>query len=75
MRHSSISHFLIRSQWKRWLLPTICLIPYFGSVIWLFSRGLAWVGQVMLAPLIMGVLLALLTYGLALAEFRGSLRR
>ncbi len=75
MRHSFIRHVLIRSHWKRWLIPTMCLLPYFCSILWLMGSGLYWVAQVMLAPLIMGLLLALLTVVLALIEFRGSLRR
>ncbi len=75
MRYSFIRHLLIRSHWKRWLLPVICLIPYFGSLVWLVSSQLFWVAQIMLAPLVLGLLLALLTILLALVEFRGALRR
>ena len=75
MRHSLTRHLLIRSHWKRWLIPVICLFPYFGSIIWLLTSGMVWVAQVMLAPLIMGIALAILTYVLALLEFRGKLRR
>ena len=43
--------------------------------MWLLSRGLIWVAQVLLAPLLMGSVLALLTLGLAKAEFRTHLRK
>ena len=68
-------HVLITSRWKRWLFPTLCVIPYLSILIWLLSRGLIWVSQVLLAPLLMGVVLAVLTLGLAKAEFRTDLRK
>ena len=74
MRHSNFRHFLIRTHWKRWLIPIVCLIPYFFSIIWLIKIGLVWVAQIMLAPLCMGILLAALTFLLAVIEFRGTLR-
>ena len=37
--------------------------------------GLIWVAQVLLAPLVMGAVLALLTVGLARAEFKTRLRK
>ena len=68
-------HILITSRWQRWLFPTLCVIPYLSILIWLLSRGLIWVSQVLLAPLLMGVVLAVLTLGLAKAEFRTDLRK
>ena len=68
-------HVLITSRWQRWLFPTLCVIPYLSILIWLLSRGLIWVSQVLLAPLLMGVVLAVLTLGLAKAEFRTDLRK
>ena len=68
-------HVLITSRWQRWLFPTLCVIPYLSILIWLLSRGLIWVSQVLLAPLLMGAVLAVLTLGLAKAEFRTDLRK
>ena len=65
-----IRRFLIRSRYKRWILPTLCAIPYLFSYFWLLFRGQAWISNIMLAPLLMGVLLALLTLILARFEFR-----
>ena len=70
-----LRHVLITSRWQRWLFPTLCVIPYLSILIWLLSRGLIWVSQVLLAPLLMGVVLAVLTLGLAKAEFRTDLRK
>ena len=70
-----VRHLLIASRWKRWLFPTICIIPYFMILAWLLTRGLIWVSQVLLAPLLMGAILALLTFWLAKAEFRTQLRK
>jgi cellulose synthase/poly-beta-1,6-N-acetylglucosamine synthase-like glycosyltransferase len=68
-----LRHLLIISKWQRWLFPAVCLIPYFGILFWLLLNGLIWVAQVLLAPLLMGGLLALLTYLLAEAEFNTKL--
>ena len=38
-------HQLIRSQWRRWLLPTLLMLPYGASLIWLQSQGLIWLVQ------------------------------
>lgn len=70
-----LRHLLITSRWQRWLFPTLCIIPYLTILIWLLSRGLIWVAQVLLAPLLMGVVLAVLTIWLAKAEFRTQLRK
>ena len=70
-----LRHLLITSRWQRWLFPTICVIPYLSILLWLLSRGLVWVSQVLLAPLLMGALLGLLTLWLAKAEFRTHLRK
>ena len=70
-----LRHLLIISRWQRWLFPTLCIIPYFAILIWLLCRGLIWVSQVLLAPLLMGAVLALVTLWLAKAEFRTYLRK
>ena len=70
-----LRHLLITSRWERWLFPTLCIVPYVAILIWLLSRGLIWVSQVLLAPLLMGAVLALLTLWLAKAEFRTHLRK
>ena len=70
-----LRHLLITSRWQRWLFPTLCIIPYLTILVWLLSRGLIWVSQVLLAPLLMGAVLALLTLWLAKAEFRAQLRK
>ena len=68
-------HLLITSRWQRWLFPAVCIIPYVTILVWLLSRGLIWVSQVLLAPLLMGAVLALLTLWLAKAEFRTHQRK
>lgn len=70
-----LRHLLITSRWQRWLFPALCIIPYLAILIWLLSLGLIWISQVLLAPLLMGVVLALLTLWLARAEFRTRLRK
>ncbi len=70
-----LRHLLITSRWQRWLFPVICILPYLGILVWLLTRGLFWVAQVLLAPLLMGVVLAMLTFVLAKAEFRTRLRK
>ena len=70
-----LRHLLITSRWQRWLFPVICIAPYMSILVWLLSRGLIWVAQVLLAPLVMGAVLALLTVGLARAEFKTRLRK
>ena len=70
-----LRHLLITSRWQRWLFPALCTIPYLSILIWLLSRGLIWVSQVLLAPLVMGAVLAFLTLVLAKAEFRTQLRK
>ena len=68
-------HLVITSRWQRWLFPACCALPYLGILFWLLSRGLIWVAQVLLAPLLMGGVLAGMTLWLARQEFRNSLRR
>ncbi len=63
-------HLLITSRWQRWLFPALCCLPYVGCLIWLLSRGLFWIAQVMLAPLLMAAVLAGVTLRLAQLEFR-----
>ena len=70
-----LRHLLITSRWQRWLFPALCIVPYLAILIWLLSLGLIWVSQVLLAPLLMGAVLALLTLWLARAEFRTRLRK
>ena len=70
-----LRHLLIVSRWQRWLFPVLCIAPYLAILIWLLSRGLFWVSQVLLAPLLMGGVLAALTLWLARAEFRTRLRK
>ena len=70
-----LRHFLITSRWQRWLFPVLCILPYLTILIWLLSRGLIWVSQVMLAPILMGAVLGLLTLWLAKAEFRTQMRK
>ena len=70
-----LRHLLITSRWQRWLFPTLCTIPYLFILIWLLTRGLIWVSQILLAPLLMGAVLALLTFWLAKSEFRTQLRK
>ena len=67
---NQLRHWLIRSRWKRWLLPAICVIPYLGSLFWLLALKQGWIAQVMVTPLLMMGLLALLTWILARLEFR-----
>ena len=70
-----LRHLLIVSRWQRWLFPTLCIIPYVSILIWMLSRGLIWVSQILLAPLLMGAVLGLMTLWLAKAEFRTHLRK
>jgi hypothetical protein len=73
MTHTTLRHWrhwLIRSRWRRWLLPLLCVLPYAGSLLWLLLQGQAWVAQVMLAPLLMAAALSGLTAWLARQEFR-----
>lgn len=65
-----IRHLLIRSRWRRWLVPLVCALPYLGALVWLLLRQQAWIAQIMLAPLLMTALLALLSLTLARVEFR-----
>ena len=65
-----LRHALIRSRWKRWLLPLLCSLPYLASIVWLVFRGQAWIAQVLLAPLLMGFVLGSLTLWLVRQEFR-----
>ena len=69
-----LKHLLITSRWQRWLFPVVCILPYLCILAWLLTGGLFWVAQVLLAPLLMGAVLALLTLGLAKAEFKTRLR-
>ena len=72
---SKLRHWVITSRWQRWLFPACCAVPYLVILLWLLSRGLVWVAQVLLAPLVMGGVLAGMTLWLAKQEFRNSLRR
>ena len=70
-----LRHYLITSRWQRWLFPVICIIPYISILFWLLTRGLIWIAQVLLAPLLMGGVLALVTLYLVNAEFNARLRK
>lgn len=65
-----LRHLLIRSRWRRWLLPLLCGLPYLASIIWLLLLGEAWIAQVLLAPLMMAAVLGSLSFWLARQEFR-----
>lgn len=65
-----LRHALIRSRWRRWLLPLLCSLPYLASLLWLLHMGEAWIAQVLLAPLVMAGVLASLSFWLARQEFR-----
>ena len=62
----------IRLQLKRWLLPFLCAVPYLASLLWLLSMGLAWLVQIMLAPLLMALIVGISTWTLARQEFGRS---
>ena len=68
-----LRHWFIISRWQRWLFPVVCCIPYLAILGWLLISGLFWVAQVLLAPLLMGAVLAALTLWLARQEFRTKL--
>lgn len=72
---AKLRHWVITSRWQRWLFPACCAVPYLAILIWLLSLGLVWIAQVLLAPLVMGAVLAAMTLWLARQEFRNSLRR
>ena len=63
-------HRWILLQWRRWMAPLLCAIPYLGSILWLISKDLLWVAAVLLAPLFMGFVLVSLTWWLERLEFR-----
>ena len=48
------------------------MLPYAASLIWLQQQGLVWLVQIMLAPLVMGLVIGLMTWLLARLEFRGA---
>ena len=68
-------HRLIRLQWRRWLLPMLFCFPYLLSLFWLWGQGLSWLVQIMLAPLVMTLIIAAVTWRLERLEFRTSRRR
>lgn len=70
-----LRHWFIISRWQKWLFPLVCCIPYIAILVWLLMRGLFWVAQVLVAPLLMGAALAALTLWLARQEFRTKLPR
>ena len=70
-RWRQLRHALIRSRWRRWLLPLLCSLPYLASLLWLLLLGEAWIAQVLLAPLVMAAAIAVLSLWLARQEFRG----
>ena len=68
-----LRHWFIISRWQKWLFPVICCVPYLVILVWLLTRSLFWVAQVLLAPLLMAAVLAALTLWLARQEFRTKL--
>ena len=68
-----LRHWFIIGRWQKWLFPVVCCVPYAAILVWLLIRGLFWVAQVLLAPLLMGAVLAGLTLFLARQEFRTKL--
>ena len=56
-----LRHWFIITRWQKWLFPVVCCIPYLAILVWLLMRGLIWIAQVLLAPLLMGAVLAGLT--------------
>ena len=73
--NAKLRHLIITSRWQRWLFPLVCAVPYVAILVWLLNGGLFWVAQVLVAPLVMGGILAGMTLWLARQEFRNSLRR
>ena len=69
-RWRQLRHLLIRSRWRRWLLPLLCSLPYLASLLWLLLIGEAWIAQVLLAPLVMAGAIGLLSLWLARQEFK-----
>lgn len=67
-------HLLIRLQWRRWLLPALCALPYGLSLLWLSAQGLVWLVQIMLTPVLMAMGVGILTWCLARLEFRQTSR-
>ena len=65
-----IHALLISSRYKKWSLPLLFSLPYLFSLVWLSLKGLFWIVQIMLAPVLMTLLLCLLTFVLAKLEFR-----
>lgn len=61
---------LILLQLRRWLIPTLLLLPYLFSLLWLKLQGLVWLLQIMLAPILMTLVMIALTWLLARLEFR-----
>ena len=70
-----LRHWFIVSRWQKWLFPAVCCVPYLVILVWLLMRGLIWVAQVLLAPLLMATILGGLTLWLARQEFRTQLPR
>ena len=56
-----LRHWFIIVAGRNGCFPVVCCIPYLAILGWLLMRGLLWVAQVLLAPLLMGGLLAGLT--------------
>ena len=67
-------HQWIRLQVRRWIVPVLCAVPYLLCIVWMLMRDLVWLAQIMLAPLLMGSVLGLLTWRLAQLEFREQRR-
>ena len=68
----SLRHLLITSRWQRWLFQSVrALLGNFDLAIEPWTNLIS----VLLAPLVMGAVLALVTLCLAKAEFRTQLRK
>ena len=74
MLHEHLRHLWIRLRLTRWLGPSICALPYLGSIVWLVAKGQLWIAMVMLSPALVLSLLITLAWLLARLEFGGRWR-
>ena len=65
----------IRTQWKRWLGPLICALPYLASIIWLLFYSQPWIAFVLCVPALLIIVIGMITFILARLEFYGRIRR
>ena len=68
--YSRFRYLLLRSRYKKWIIPFLCSLPYLLSLLWLTLRGQHWIAQIMLAPIFMTFSLLILSFLLAKVEFR-----